>query len=343
MKLAVVATLIVGAFVGAYFIGSKWPQSYLTPSPTPAPLVVIISSSTAVSSSSSSTAPDSSSSTAPDSSTAAPSSSTAASLNVSSTASSSSAAASHNTSSTAASSSTAAPSSSTGSGAVCINNQIVNPNTIWGGCYNYSVHAGTTVAFNGVTTNVFTGNVGVSPGTAITGSYVLGNGSTADSNTSNAAACFASKAPAYTILSGLNCTTNHTLQTPDLTGLTLAPGVYCSASGTFSLSAGSVTLDAAGDPNALWVFQTTTTLVTSTATSVVLVNGAKSKNVYWAIGSSATLATVSTFIGNIIAQVSITVNPTTTVTKGRLLAEAAVTFAGGDAITLPLYNTTDCS
>lgn len=85
------------------------------------------------------------------------------------------------------------------------------------------------------------------------------------------------------------------------------------------------------------MFQTASTLITASATQIILINGAQAKNVYWAVGSSATLGSNSAFIGQISAHVSIIVNPGTTV-LGRLLAEAAVTLAGNNQITLPLQN-----
>ncbi|CAM5669672.1 hypothetical protein SBADM41S_06644 [Streptomyces badius] len=85
---------------------------------------------------------------------------------------------------------------------------------------------------------------------------------------------------------------------PDAGGLTLVPGVY-TASSTLGLT-GTLTLDAEGDPNAVWVFQVGSGLTTASASRVNLINGAQPCNVFWQIGSSATLGTDSTFIGNIL-------------------------------------------
>ena len=104
------------------------------------------------------------------------------------------------------------------------------------------------------------------------------------------------------------------------------------------LSAATLTLDGAGDPNSEWVFQTATSMVTSTATSFILINNAQASNVYWAIGSSATLAYDSSFVGQITAAVSITVGSSCNLV-GRALAAAAVTFAGGASVALPVYHT----
>jgi hypothetical protein len=69
-------------------------------------------------------------------------------------------------------------------------------------------------------------------------------------------------------------------------GLTLKPGVYCSASGEMTISASTLTLDGRNNPNAQWIFQTATTIITASATSFILKNGAQAKNVYWAVGNS---------------------------------------------------------
>jgi hypothetical protein len=102
--------------------------------------------------------------------------------------------------------------------------------------------------------------------------------------------------------------------------------VYCSATGKFTFSAAKITLDARGDPNAKFIFRTETTLTTATATSFELLNGAKSSNIFWVIGTSATLGYSSNFAGNIISHDAITVG-TSTVIDGRALALTAATFS----------------
>jgi hypothetical protein len=137
---------------------------------------------------------------------------------------------------------------------------------------------------------------------------------------------------AYDNLKNLTCT--NTLASSDLSGQTLSPGVYCSSSGVFTLSAGAVSLDAQGDPNAQFIFQTTTTIITAASTSIILLNSAMAKNVYWQVGSSATLGASSSFVGQILAAVSITVD-TAVYVVGRLYAQAAVTCASAANMTLP--------
>lgn len=117
----------------------------------------------------------------------------------------------------------------------------------------------------------------------------------------------------------------------ELGGLTLAPGVYKSASGTFNISNGDLTLDAQGDPNAVWVFQTDSGLTVGIAgptgaKSVILINGALPKNVFWYVGSTATIngAGGGTMVGTIIANSGVTFstagNAAQTVLNGRALS-----------------------
>ncbi len=118
----------------------------------------------------------------------------------------------------------------------------------------------------------------------------------------------------------------------DLGGQTLNPGTYNSAS-SLGLT-GSVTLNGGGDPNALFVFQAGSTLITSSTSSVNLINGAQSCNVFWQVGSSATLGTGSTFRGTIMALTSITVTTGTTI-NGRVLARNGAVTLNNDTITAP--------
>ena len=202
-----------------------------------------------------------------------------------------------------------------------------------GSCKDFAVLAGTAVSFNGALTTVFTGSVGVAPGSAVSGSYELGTGSV-EVNSANAILCAADLIIAYGAASGAKCKASNVLASSDLAGLTLSPAVYCSASGFFIISASTLTLNGKGNSNAQWIFQTATTLTTATATSFILQNGAAAKNIYWAIGSSATIGLSSSFVGTILAKVSVSYGSTSTIV-GRGLAMAAVSFASNSAMTLP--------
>jgi len=179
---------------------------------------------------------------------------------------------------------------------------------------------------------VFTGDVGVAPGTSITGNVALSAVYNQDVNTSPAIDCAADELIAYGYLKGLTC--GRKLASSDLMGVTLCPGIYCTGSGFLELTAGILYLDAMGDANAQFIFQTATTLITSTNTQIILINGALAKNVYWQVGSAATLGASSSFVGQILAGTSISVD-TNVIIIGRCYAQAAVTHAGGDQIWLP--------
>jgi hypothetical protein len=118
----------------------------------------------------------------------------------------------------------------------------------------------------------------------------------------------------------------------DLAGQTLAPGVYNSAS-SIGLT-GALTLNGGGDPRAVFVFQAGSTLTTASASQVLLVNGAQACNVFWQVGSSATLGTGSVFRGSILALTDITVTTAATL-EGRVLARNGAVTLDTNTITRP--------
>jgi hypothetical protein len=170
--------------------------------------------------------------------------------------------------------------------------------------------------------SVITGDLGLSPGTSVSGFPPGIVNGTMHVDNAVAAQAQADTTIAYNNLAGQASDTNLTGQ--DLGGLTLNSAVY-----TYNVSAaltGTVTLDAQGDPNALFIFQIGSTLTTASASAVALINGAQACNVFWQVGSSATLGTTTAFVGNVLAFVSITANTGATV-DGRLLASTgAVTL-----------------
>jgi ice-binding like protein/Big-like domain-containing protein len=122
----------------------------------------------------------------------------------------------------------------------------------------------------------------------------------------------------------------------DLGGLTLTAGVY-HATSSLGLT-GTVTLDAQGDPSAVFIFQVASTLTTASNSSVALINGAQSCNVFWQIGSSATLGTNTVFRGNILALTSITANTATSI-DGRALASNGAVTLDTNTVTRPTCST----
>ena len=190
---------------------------------------------------------------------------------------------------------------------------------------SFAVLAGTTVTNTGPST--IKGNLGLSPGTAITG---FGPGS--DIGSTYAADAIALKAQsdltlAYDDAAGR---TPAVSAPADLGGLTLTPGVYANAS-SLGLT-GALTLDGQGDPNAVFVFQAGSTLTTASASRVELVNGAQACNVFWKVGSSATLGTGSVLAGNILALTSISINDGVKL-HGRALARNGAVTLINDTIT----------
>src|SRR3984957_6876927 len=174
--------------------------------------------------------------------------------------------------------------------------------------------------------SVLNGDLGVSPGTSLTGfsSPAVVNGATHDDD-AVAGQAQNDLATAYGVAAGQPVSPGNVLTGQDLGGLTLQAGAY-----SFSSSAqltGTVTLDAAGDPNAQFVFEIGSTLTTASNAIVHVVNGTAGTGVFWQIGSSATLGTGTAFAGNILALTSITLDTTASITCGRALAEnGAVTL-----------------
>jgi len=187
-----------------------------------------------------------------------------------------------------------------------------------GSAASFSVLAGSTVTNTGPTT--MSGDLGLSPGSSVTGgAHVLG-----ETHVDDAVAIAAKNALTTAYNDAASRPSNGSAGT-DLAGQVFLPGVR-SASSSLLLSSGSVTLDAQGNPNAVFIFQIGSTLITGSNTTVLLVNGAQACNVFWQVGSSATLGTGTSFAGTIMASASITANTAATI-DGRLLAgTAAVTL-----------------
>jgi hypothetical protein len=117
----------------------------------------------------------------------------------------------------------------------------------------------------------------------------------------------------------------------DLSGKTLGPGVYCFSSSAAIGVVGTLTLDAKGDPNAFWIFQIGSTFTTSDGSAVIVINGGSACNVFWQVGSSATIAKTNQFGGNIVAFSSVTVMTGSTV-SGRVLARNGAVTLDDNAI-----------
>ncbi len=196
---------------------------------------------------------------------------------------------------------------------------------------NYSVLGGESVTNTGGST--LDASLGVFPGSSITGfppGLVVAPGVT---DTTNAAAQQAQSDSTAAYVDAAGRPVDGTT-TADLSALNLKAGVYAGPSKSALGLTGTLTLDGAGDPNSVFIFQTDSTLITGSGSTVHLINGAQECNVFWQVGSSATLGTGSVFVGNILAQTSISVANSVTI-HGRALAQTGGVTLDNDTFTKP--------
>jgi hypothetical protein len=203
-----------------------------------------------------------------------------------------------------------------------------------GSASTFAVLAGSTVTNTGNT--VLDGNLGLSPGTSVTG-FPPGTitspfqeyppaGTVATQAQSDLTSAYDQAAAEPPTTTGVNSIGTETL----------TPGVYNSASSM--LLTGTLTLDGQGDPNAVFIFQAGSTLTADNGITVDLINGTQACNVFWQVGSSATLNTGVNFAGNILALTSITADTGDTV-DGSLLASTGAVTLDDDDVTAPTCST----
>lgn len=203
---------------------------------------------------------------------------------------------------------------------------------VLGAAKTFAVLAGSAVTNSGAT--ALTGDVGLDPGgpTAVTGfppGIITG---TLHVNDALAVAAQTDLTTAFLAAQGKVCPTGHNLSGIDLGASPFAPGVWC-----FSTSAaltGTLVLDGGGDTNSVFIFQAGSTLLTATSSDYLLLNGAQAKNVYWQVGSSATLGVSSALPGTILALTDITLTTGSTLLGRALARNGMVTLAAG-AVTAP--------
>ncbi len=204
----------------------------------------------------------------------------------------------------------------------CAQNAIVGQAVPLGSAATFAVLAGSTVTNSGPT--IVTGDLGVSPGTAVTGFGPGGGtvtGGSIHAGDPTAAQAQLDLTTAYNNAAGR---VNPNAVPADIGGMVIAPGLY-RAPVSLAIT-GNVTLDGQNNPNSVFIFQMASTLTTASNSSVSLINSANACNVFWQVGSAATLNTGSVFNGNILAQSSISLGTGATL-NGRLLARSgAVTL-----------------
>ncbi|KAK7229604.1 hypothetical protein V2G26_001774 [Clonostachys chloroleuca] len=209
---------------------------------------------------------------------------------------------------------------------------IINAQVNLGTARPFAVLAGSTVTNTGP--SVIMGDVGVSPGTAITGfpPGVITNGAihAADAVAAQAQSDITT---AYNVAARQPPTT--TLPSQQLGGLTLAAGVYRLTSS--AQLTGALTLDGQGVTNGVWIFQIGSALTTASASMVLLINGALPCNVFWQVRSSATIGTGTTFAGNVLALTSITLNTGATNNGGIYARNGAVTLDSNTIRGIPAH------
>jgi hypothetical protein len=230
---------------------------------------------------------------------------------------------------------------------VCLAVLIVSPLSVYASAINvdlgtassFAVLAGSTVTNTGAT--VIDGNVGLSPGSQIVGfppAIVVPPSTEYVGESSAAVQAKADLTMAYNFAAGESCSAS---LPGNLGGLTLTPGVYCNSStvGVIGTGANSIlTLNDEGDPNAVFVFQIGSTLNTISDSSVVFADGSQG-DVYWQVGTSATLGSGTSFVGNILALDSITLDTGANIVCGSALTQVGAVTLDASQISIGCAST----
>jgi hypothetical protein len=205
---------------------------------------------------------------------------------------------------------------------------------------NFVLLAGSLIS--NVPTSAITGDVGLSPAarsfitgfglTEITGNIYASNDVSPVGTPAMLTVAKGDLTTAYNDAAGRTSTDIVSLS-GNIGGLTLTPGLYKS-NGSLQISSGDLTFDAKGDVNAVFIIQIASSLTTTSGRQVILIGGAKASNIFWQVGTSATLGTTSVFKGTIMADQSISLNTGASI-EGRLLARIAAITLKSSTVTKP--------
>ncbi len=205
----------------------------------------------------------------------------------------------------------------------------VEQGVVLGAAASYAVLAGATVVSTGPT--VINGNLGLSSGSAVEGFPPGTLNGTQHVSDLDAVQAKVDLTTAYNDAAGRSGAPISV--SGNLGGQTLTPGLYKSTDG-LEISSGDLTLDAQGDPNAVFIFQMAVTLSTTSGRQVILSGGAKPANIFWQVGTSATIGTTSVFKGNIMADQSVDLKTGATL-DGRALARIGEVTLDSNTVTRP--------
>jgi hypothetical protein len=204
----------------------------------------------------------------------------------------------------------------------------VSGTVVLAGTSGFAILSGSAVTSTGATT--ITGDLGLSPGTSITGFPPAILTGTQHINDPAAALAKIDLTAAYNDAAGRTSTDIVTLS-GNIGGLTLTPGLYKSTS-SLAISSGDLTFDAKGNADAVFIIQIASSLTTTSGRQVILSGSASASNIFWQVGSSATFGTTSVFKGTVMARQSITLNTGATI-DGRVLAmTGGITMAGNTIV-----------
>jgi Ice-binding-like len=201
-------------------------------------------------------------------------------------------------------------------------------------CAPFAAFAGDSITFNGRRSTVLTGSVGTSPGLFTVGDYKLLSGET-ESNTMTALNCAIDFRQAFRFAANATCSLNNTLLSSQLSGLRLLPGVYCTKEQISNLSDAAITLDGCNISSSKWLFKAPGQLLMSSLTSIDLINGATANNVYWIVGSTASIGLNCNSVGTILANQSIWFGSGANLV-GHAFATRSIVFESDASLAMPV-------